>query len=57
MKNKQEVYDKLSEITALQLIEQNESLSIKTRVDAGIAKVKAKLRLAVIRNPKPKEYV
>lgn len=37
---KQEIYDRLRAIAALKVMQANKSLSVKTRVDAGIAKVR-----------------
>ena len=53
--DKKETYDRLRTIAVLKLIQGNASLSVKTRVDAGILKVKKKLTLNALRTAKAKD--
>lgn len=50
--DKKETYDRLRMIAALKLIQENTSLSIKTRVDAGIAKTRSLSKLRALFAPK-----
>ncbi len=55
MKNKEQVYDIMKGIAATNLIKQNESLSIKTRVNANIYATKLMCFLRTVTSKQPKE--